>query len=325
MAETANIAAAAEQLSQELFGEFGWERSRPINENWACATAEHQKKTHPTDVVFTYEDPYENRSIFVQTDLKSYAKGSITSGALGAALRSLAMATDCTRRSEQWQDLFRPPGVNGETVGLLFIYNHDGEFDEDFPTLLANLDEKSVVVPKGCRVHVLGPKDLEYLVTVTTDLNVLRGKNKLPERKDCGFYYPHLVRQPSRLLRSPVASLEALSSPWLVYRYTWRSKPDAPEGCIVYMRSRGETVDELKYLLDYLFRFQIIEEQAEVEIRVPYPAATLHSNFEFAKTSYAQALPGHEYVLSLLKRVRISSVTNIAKRYLTQELGMDRG
>lgn len=325
MGETANIAAAAEQLAQELFADFGWARVGPMNENWACASPQHELKTHPTDAVFAYEDPYEDRTVFVQTDLKSYAAGSISSGKLSSALRALGMATDCTRRSAEWQEMYRPEGSSGETVGLLFVFNHDGDFDKNFPKLLAELDERNVNLVKGCRVHVLGPQDIQFLVTVTHDMNALRGKEKLPPRKDCGFSYPHLVQQPARHLRSPVASLEVLSSPWIIYRYTWRSKPESPEGCIVYLRSRGETSDELKYLLDYLFRFQVIEESTSVEIRVPHPAPNIHANFAFAKTSYAQSLPGHDYVGKLLEQVRLQSVTQVATRYLTQELGMDRG
>jgi len=325
MAETANIAAAAERLSEDLFSVLGWTRAGPMNIDWECASEEHGKKTHPTDAVFRYEDPYGTRPVLVQTDLKSYAKGSISPAAVGSALRSLALATDCTRRSEKWQEHYRPSGTTGETVGLLFIYNHDGEFDADFAKLLGNLDEKSVPVPKGCRVHVLGPKDIEYLVTVTTDLKVLRGEEKLPPKVDCGFFAPHLVQRLSRDIRSPVAPLETLSSPWLIYRYAWRQKPQAPEGCIVYLRSSGESADELMYLLDYLFHFQIIEGHAEVKLRAPYAAPTIHTNLAQAKANYAAAFPGQEYVHTLLERVTVQTVTNIAKRFLFEELGMNRG
>nr|WP_315206710.1 hypothetical protein [uncultured Albidiferax sp.] len=79
MAETANIAAIAEKLSGELFAEFFWKRTGPMNENWACAKPDHHNvKTHPSDVVFYYDEPYAKQRIYVNCDLKSYAKSSIT-------------------------------------------------------------------------------------------------------------------------------------------------------------------------------------------------------------------------------------------------------
>lgn len=92
MAETANIAAMAERLSNELFSEFFWKRTGPMNANWACQKQQrHEKKTHPSDVVFYYDDPYSRHRVYVNCDLKSYAKSSITAPALRGALESLSM------------------------------------------------------------------------------------------------------------------------------------------------------------------------------------------------------------------------------------------
>lgn len=65
MAETADIAAMAERLSGELFAEFFWKRTGPMNENWACERPEHHKvKTHPSDVVFYYDEPYTQQRTY---------------------------------------------------------------------------------------------------------------------------------------------------------------------------------------------------------------------------------------------------------------------
>ena len=58
MAETANIAKMAEKLSKEVFAEFLWQKTGSTNINWPCEDEErHGKKTHPSDVVFYYDEP----------------------------------------------------------------------------------------------------------------------------------------------------------------------------------------------------------------------------------------------------------------------------
>src|SRR4051812_33654983 len=107
MAETDQIAKMAELLSQDLFGEFLWQRSGPMNQNWACQhTDEHKTVTHPTDVVFFYDEPYATSRTYIQTDLKSYAKGSITPNAIRNAVKSLAKQVACAEVSPDWQKLY---------------------------------------------------------------------------------------------------------------------------------------------------------------------------------------------------------------------------
>jgi hypothetical protein len=107
MAETANIAKMAERLSNELFGDFYWERAGPMNKNWACAEPRHKAKTHPSDVVFFYENPYARSRTYVTCDLKSYAKGSITATTIHSAAASLARSSASLRTQKPVQ-LLRP-------------------------------------------------------------------------------------------------------------------------------------------------------------------------------------------------------------------------
>lgn len=74
MAETINIAKMAEKLSKGIFGEFLWQRMEHTNLNWPCEDQEtHEVKTHPSDVVFWYDEPYSQSRTYVNCDLKSYA------------------------------------------------------------------------------------------------------------------------------------------------------------------------------------------------------------------------------------------------------------
>ncbi|ENE5100266.1 hypothetical protein ABNJ98_003157, partial [Enterobacter hormaechei] len=75
--ETQNISEMAEKISADLFKWFKWELVGATNENFPCMKSDQHKTKagkHPTDVVFSYKDPYLNRTIFLNTDLKSYVK-----------------------------------------------------------------------------------------------------------------------------------------------------------------------------------------------------------------------------------------------------------
>lgn len=97
--ETINKAKMAEKLSKEIFAEFLWQKMDPTNLNWPCEDeTSHKVKTHPSDVVFHYEEPYKQARTYVNCDLKSYGKGSITVGSIRSAIESLAHARLAARK-----------------------------------------------------------------------------------------------------------------------------------------------------------------------------------------------------------------------------------
>jgi hypothetical protein len=72
------------------------------NINWPCENQEkHEVKTHPSDVVFWYDEPYSQSRTYVNCDLKSYAKGSITAGSVREAIESLAKTLSCAEVSQE--------------------------------------------------------------------------------------------------------------------------------------------------------------------------------------------------------------------------------
>lgn len=126
MVETVNTAKMAEKLCDELFGEFFWTKVGPTNANWKCAMPEiHNVATHPSDVVYFYDEPYSLRRTYIQCDLKSYAKGSITSTAIRSALESLALQVSCAEMSDEWRSLYAHDHATYTITGLLVVYNHD--------------------------------------------------------------------------------------------------------------------------------------------------------------------------------------------------------
>jgi hypothetical protein len=68
----------AEIVSNDLFGRFFWRRTGSTTQNWPCENRLHlPRKTHPSDVVFHYDEPYSLRRTYVNCDLKSYASKNI--------------------------------------------------------------------------------------------------------------------------------------------------------------------------------------------------------------------------------------------------------
>jgi len=112
MAETANISKMAEKVSKEIFSEFFWEKIGTMDFNWTCIQDRHNKKTHPTDVVFRYEHPYDNKFININFDLKSYKKDSISVTSIRKALESLALASECTQLSDEWKKVYQAKTMN---------------------------------------------------------------------------------------------------------------------------------------------------------------------------------------------------------------------
>src|ERR1700722_14749340 len=134
--ENQNIAVMAERASMEIFDVFGWKLVGPRNKNWACVQQEkHDRKrsgTHPSDTVFRYEDPWSGKDFYVTSDLKSYAKGTIKQQPVVSALRNLSRSVECANRSEEFQTLYLDGTRQHHVMGMLFVYNHDGGYDEDF-------------------------------------------------------------------------------------------------------------------------------------------------------------------------------------------------
>ena len=72
--------------------------------------------------------------------------------------------------------------VSPEICALLFVYNHDGDYDSDFQRLVSAVDYQSLEVPPGSKLFVLGPKDIFWLNNVRYDIVYMRGNGELPPK-----------------------------------------------------------------------------------------------------------------------------------------------
>ena len=329
MSETSNIASMAMKLSMEVFSEFFWTKVGPEDQNWPCEDKEHHGvSTHPADVVFYYEEPYSQRRTFVHCDLKSYAKGSITTGAVQGAVASLAKQIACAEKSESWRSLYMHGNVTPNVCGLLFVYNHDGEYDKDFSSVLDGVNHKDLMLPKGAQLFVLGPRDIFWIDNVRYDIRQLRGAagaNALPAATHCKFFYPQLDgRANLQPEKARAATLEMLTSPWIVFEY--KHGPNlAQRGVIVYYRRSGETEEEFMYLLDFLRHYQVLDEASKVEVRSIATDAAAAARFKKAKQRYVEILGDHGHSTELAAKVNAidySKLTQSVTNFSSIEVGM---
>lgn len=318
MGETENISKMAEKLSSELFNVFLWEKVGPTNVNWPCLNKDHGKKTHPTDIVFTYKEPYMSKRMYLNCDLKSYAKGTINTGTVRTALQSLSQTIDCAACSKEWNDKYKYYKDNYTINGLLFIYNHDGEYDKDFDTILDALKNDDLNIPKGRKIFVLGPRDICFLATVTMDIIALRGLKKLPDEDRCNFYFPDLVEKRANSLEHMSATIEMLTSPYITMKY----KKNDKTGIQLYYRRKGSSVDEFLYLFDFLFHYQQLQECDEIFLSLYEPAGDAAALFEKAKNIYSDERDNKNEIMAILGKIQYRSLTSIIKRFSEIEIGM---
>ncbi|MFP2931822.1 hypothetical protein ACLESO_42945 [Pyxidicoccus sp. 3LG] len=324
MSETSNTATMADKVSAEIFSVFGWQRVGPKDTDWPCVLESHGKKTHPSDVVFWYDEPYRDERLYINIDLKSYSATKVEKSDIAAAIRSLAIATECANLSDEWQKRFANDGMNRSVAGMLFIYNHDAEYDGDFQRKLDNVDERSFGLAAGLRMFVVGPPAVAYLRTVSNDINVLRGMEEMPKASECKFYYPDLVEVRARSNSQSSATLEMLTGPWQILRYRNEKDGSSWDEVLIYYRGDGNSTDEFMYLIDYLFRFQLLEENTRIRLRLPNGKPEAPVIFERAAEKYADHFAISKDIKKRLKQVRCEIVSSVITKFSELELGMRR-
>jgi hypothetical protein len=323
MAETANLAKMAEKLSQELFSEFLWKQCGPMNCNWACEEKElHNSKTHPSDIVFWYDEPYTNARTYMNCDLKSYAKGTINAGVIKAAIESLARALTCAEKSIEWRDKYIHNHVSAEICGLLFVYNHDGAYDSNFKKILNGVEHQKLEIPSKSKIVVLGPDDIFWLSNVCDEIVRMRGKKELPDQEHCHFYYPHLVRKKNvQLEQAKAATLEMLTSPWIMLSYI--NPSSSRKGYVIFYRRGGEEISEFLYLIDCLAFYQMLTSDNDIHIKILNPQPNAQPFFQKAKDQYIDQCGGSIDLKHRLNAVSFDQMTNVRTTFSEIQIGME--
>ncbi|WP_059004160.1 hypothetical protein [Pseudomonas syringae] len=322
MSETVNIGEIAERLVDDIFSYFLWDIRPRMNENFSCHCPHHitptgkQKDLHPGDIIFSYPDPYLGSTIYLHTDLKSYAKDSITKTKVRDAFKSLGMTIECARESESWREIFSiDTSEEYEVRGLLFVHNHDHGYQSAFYNLIDTLGFDSIPIPPNVCMHYFGPDDIMRMYSICNDIMRLISQKKISS--EYTFYYPDLVmlHRQGDVWGQP-ATVEALTSPYLILQHKAVSgDTSAQVGYVVYYNREGASSSEFEYFLDSLSRYQMLESGKKVQIRVTCrtPHKDLLSNFSKAKEKYARMWgfdPIREQILGDIKITPIASVVD---------------
>jgi len=322
MSETGNIEKLAKIVSKDIFKWFKWEACAPKDEDWNCESEHHGKKTHPSDVVFYYEDPYTGQTRYINTDLKSYAAGSITKASLTKALKSLSMSVECANISDAWQQKFLIDEVGfGDVSGLLFIYNHDNSYDKDFKEEFVKLEFKDIPVADNNELLVMGPDLIQRLCDVVNDIKMLRADSLFPHHNDYTFFYPDLIR--ARRCGDEwdkPATVEALTSPWLIIKH--RSGEDYKSGFVIYYHDKGESVDEFIYLIDAMSHYQMFSSDFSIRVRFTNSSNQANVNFEKAKHEYLKIWGNDNARKKQMEAIEVERITNFTKSFNPMEIGM---
>jgi hypothetical protein len=282
-----------------------------------------KKKTHPSDIVFSYLEPYVNSRTYLNCDLKSYSKKSINKISIKTAIENLSMAISCAENSEDWQKKYIiNRNDNFNVHGLLLIYNHDGEYDNDFQTVLEEATQTDIQLPLNRRIYVLSPRDICYLYTIANDLKRLRGDGYLPQSRDYKYYYPDLINKKVVSAQARFsATIEMLLGSFLVLRYKIPNK-DNTFGLLFYYKKEGKSIDEFIYIIDYLFCYQQLQNYEKIDICLTNPSRDASAIFSIAKKEYLVKLNEAGGPEERLNAINYRSVNNIFKSFSEIEIGM---
>ncbi|MGE8070123.1 hypothetical protein [Serratia ureilytica] len=354
MAENGPIEQIAKIVSSKIFERFKWTMSGPCDQDFLCIDEESHKPAdkkkahkHPVDVVFSYKDPYLNKTIHLNTDLKSYAKGSISPDMIETALTSLGNTISCAKHSSDWRDKYNICVGDSEVRGLLFVFNHDNDFDHNFydffdpPKPSGNRRKPKAVkldnipVSEGQQIHIVEPKTINYMMSIIADMNELITEGAFPRNNKYGFFYPQLTYHKVLVTDDYLpATVESITSPFLIIKHdaviewdreTERDKELYPAGYIVYYNRPGSSDMEFYYLFDMLTNYQILNGKNKIRIRIATKDRSdlIRSHFNRALEKYAFDWKYDESAKQNLLSMEFHLVPTVKEFYSSEVISWD--
>ncbi|WP_129351656.1 hypothetical protein [Solidesulfovibrio carbinolicus] len=320
MAETINISKMAEIVSKEIFTYLNWEVSGPTNENTPCIDESHACKTHPADVVFRYVEPYEDKITHVLCDLKSYSKETIKEAKIKKAIEDLNIALSCARRNTAWQEKYIFTEKNINIKGMLFIYNHDSEYDKDFMELFKKATDK-ISIDKGNKISVIGPKKILYLSNLASNIQLLRGKKQLPD-EEYGFFYPE---QPVRKIfhdqsRLPL-TIEQIGGSFHILRYSEKYGSNTIISLDVYLEDKQNEFENFQHLFDYLRKNNCLQSFSKIRVFAPFSKDSTRTNYEKALRIYGEKVD-ENFANKIKPVISYEHINKVIPQFFSEEIGM---
>ncbi|EPH6015016.1 TPA: hypothetical protein PXJ37_002473 [Yersinia enterocolitica] len=302
--ETKNIDEIAGIISSRIFDELGWQCQKTTDISWDCCLRSHlnarqqlsenPKKTHPTDVVFRYKDPYSDETQYIQTDLKSYCSNTLESyKSILATIRSLSQQVECAPRNNFWKKTFLDNSTEKYNVhGMLFIYNHDNEYAKNLYEKLAGAATTQYSMSERSFIAVIDPKLIRFLLDVTENIEKRRAytdkttqeKNilwqKIPEVEKCTFFYPDKHNKIAIKGKNLPATLEMITSGMLLYSYEHDFIRD-DEGhrsdkkvLNIFWQEEVNSSEHFIFILEYIFNYQLLNQFDKILIITPFSSTS---------------------------------------------------
>lgn len=330
MGETTNISKMAEKISDELFRIFHWEQQGVTNHNWECVLPEkHNRKQHPSDVVFSYNAPYSNERILINFDLKSYKKDTIENKKnIIDSINNLSDSVECAKNSTEWLEIYNIEDEKTPIIyGSLFVFNYDKKYKKNLYAVIETSDK--INIEKGVKLYIFSPSKILDLYSVSQDILKLTGRNQKLNNKDYSFYYPDLEKRKNVIPSEDIcpATIESFFGPWLILDYF---KPNTlegdntrgiTEGYIIYYFDKGNTVEEFVYLIDYLFKFQLLKDNIQIDIRGINSHEMASANWNNAKSTYGSRYRNKELIAARLGNTIFSAIDLSVPQFCEIELG----
>lgn len=319
MGESENISKISSKVSSELFSPFGWRMFGGVNFNFPCMETDKHRKSgmHPCDIVFGYRDPYSPRDVYFLTDLKSYSRETLKDkGNLRAAVENLSQSVACAWKSLEFQKRFEEG--SWDLHGLLYVFNHDGKFDADFCQHLFEANKRDLGLPMRSRLFVLGPEDIQFHYDILNDLERELGKANV--QGALRFFYPNQIERIPLLNHYKTATIELLKGPYLTVLVD--NLPAGRKKAWLYYRGSGDSHNEFEYLLDYCFRYSLVDDATDLQFRLPYPSDHYQQNFEKAKGSFVQHFYATDGAFSKIHQISVERVLQTNVVYTEFEIGM---
>jgi len=276
--------------------------------------------THPTDIVFYYDEPYSNHRTYINCDLKSYAANTIKKSEVKKAIVSLARALACLEKSAVWRDRYVLGDKNALFACLLFVYNHDGEYNSAFDEILAEINISNLDIPKGSKIIVLGPREISWLDNVSDEILRMKGNELIGPRESWRYFYPPLVLAKNVQPSARAAIVEMLTGPWIILKH--RPDGNTKDAILVFYRGPGKAMEEFSLLIDYLMFHGLVDEGVNITVRVSMQGKESRALFDKAIDDYIVRFDGGDQLAALLKAIHYESMTFVRRQYSTVEIGM---
>lgn len=324
MSETKYIAAMADKIAKNLFSVFKWEIKVVEDHSWECVNPDEHggKNDHPSDCVFCYRDPYDNEMKYINTDLKSYSKKSINKEQVNKAIHSLSYATNCAFYNDNWKILFKPEGVYS-IIGMLFVYNHCGEYNGDFDDIVNEIGSEDNHLDSDKMLYVFSPYKIKELNSIANDIKVSIGNEELPPNSKFSFFHPNeiLIKNHFDHDYSEPATINVLSSPWIIIKHA--DCPREKAGYLIYYTKDGTEQDEFDYFIDALSYYQIINNTNNVRIKLTKKSRYASHNLMNSIVKYYKSLGRTETESQALASYMVKGTIDlVTPQFSSLELGV---